>query len=75
MKNYGFNYTHDGKNYAFHVVATSAEEAESKVRAMSAATPFGELQESLPMPMPMRAVRIQLAQLLANHKILVGLSA
>lgn len=47
MKNYGFNYTYNEKNYALHVAAPSISDAEGRVRAMSTATLFGELQESV----------------------------
>jgi hypothetical protein len=46
LKNYGFNYTHNGSNFAFDVAAHSEEDARAKVAAMSSSEFFGELKES-----------------------------
>lgn len=47
LKTYGFNYEYEEKEYAFHVLATSAEEAKNRVSAMCKAVLFGELTESI----------------------------
>jgi hypothetical protein len=46
FKNYGFNYEHNGKRFAFHVKAESEKEAFSKITAMRTAKLFGELKET-----------------------------
>lgn len=43
-KVYGFNYEHDGKRYAFDVVADSEESAKRRVISMATASFAGELR-------------------------------
>ena len=46
LKNYGFTYELDGKEFAFAIVAESEEEARRRATAMSGAAFVGEVQES-----------------------------
>lgn len=43
LKPYGFTYEHNGKEFAFHVLAASREEAEARVHDMQHATSLGRL--------------------------------
>jgi hypothetical protein len=45
---YGFEYVHNGKGYAFHIVAESREEAEARPQSMAAATCLGRLYAASP---------------------------
>jgi len=46
LKNYGFNYKHNDKEFAFHVTAYTEEEARDRVSEMGKATFIGELIET-----------------------------
>lgn len=48
LKNYGFNYEFEGKQFAFDIVAETMEQAKNKVLAMTSATLFGEMKEDDP---------------------------
>lgn len=41
---YGFIYEHDHKEYAFHIMAASPEEAEARLHSMIGATSLGRLR-------------------------------
>lgn len=43
---YGFNYRFDGKNYATDIVASSADEAVARLRAMADSVLIGPLVEA-----------------------------
>lgn len=45
LKNYGFNYEYNGKEFAFHIVASTKEEALDRASAMRDARCVGELHE------------------------------
>ena len=44
LKNYGFTYKYNGKDFAFDVCAESEQEALARAAAMGSAKPFGELK-------------------------------
>ena len=46
FKNYGFAYEYEGSSFVFHIVASSADEARGRAKAMSDATFEGELKEA-----------------------------
>lgn len=47
LKNYGFTYKHDGKDFVFHICAGSEQEAISRAAAMGSAELFGELKSDM----------------------------
>jgi hypothetical protein len=44
-KTFGFEYEHDGKRYATHVVALSREEATGRLASLAGAQCVGELYQ------------------------------
>jgi hypothetical protein len=45
-RSFGFEYEYDGKQYAFHIVAESREEAEGRAAALVRAQFVGELHQA-----------------------------
>lgn len=45
LKNYGFNYKYNDKEFAFHVTANTEDEARGRVSEMGKAIFIGELIE------------------------------
>lgn len=44
MKNYGFEYEHEGSSFVFHIVAKSEEDAKAQALSMRQAAFVGELK-------------------------------
>lgn len=47
LKNFGFSYEYEGRHFAFHIVASSQQEAQARLSCMSGATLEGELHSCL----------------------------
>lgn len=46
MKNYGFEYEHEGSSFVFHIVSATEAEAQARVKEMAKARCGGELQHA-----------------------------
>jgi hypothetical protein len=49
LEPYGFTYEHEGKQFSFHIVANSREEAEARLQSMRTATCLGRLRSDSPI--------------------------
>jgi hypothetical protein len=45
LKSFGFDYEHNGRNYALTIVATTREDAQAQVASMAKAVLVGEMKQ------------------------------